>query len=92
MKMQMLQFQDQIDREGDGLRQSKIRSVLNKYMVKDRTYHIREIHVRGDLFDVYFCNAKERETEVRNVLKNAKERGEIISPREDYYVRVKQIV
>ena len=83
MKMQMLQFQDQIDREGDGLRQSKIRSVLNKYMVKDRAYHIREIHVRGDLFDVYFCGAKERETEVRNVLKNAKERGEIISPRED---------
>ena len=64
MKMQMLQFQDQIDREGDDLRQSKIRSVLNKYMVKDRTYHIREIHVRGDLFDVYFCDAKERETEV----------------------------
>ena len=92
MKMQMLQFQDQIDREGYGLRQSKIRSILNTYLVKDRVYHIREILVKGDLFDVYFCDAKEGETEVRNVLKDAKERGAIISPREDYYVRVKQIV
>lgn len=92
MKMQMLQLQVQIDWEGDGLRQSKIRSILNKYMVKDRAYHIREILVRGDLFDVYFCDAKERETEVRNVVKNTKGRGEIISPREDYYVRVKKIV